>query len=427
MKILLWGINYRPESTGIAPFNAELAEYFARRDAEISVVTGFAYYPLWRKAPGDRWRLFRREQINGVEVHRCGQFVPARVSTVTRILHELSFGLTSLLRVLLLPRADLYLVVSPPLCLGFFAWIATRLKRSRFIFHVQDLQPGAAVGLGMVKSRGFIRLLYALERFAYRHAAAVSGISDGMMDEFRRKGVPARRRIYFPNWLRGGPSGAAEANDFRARFGLPADHLLAVYSGNLGRKQGIEILLSAAERLARDPATAARPVTVVIAGAGAERAALEARVNALNLPQLRLLPLLSDEDYAAMLQTADLGLITQAPGTGRYFFPSKLLSLLQAGLPVATVADADSELARAVEEGGFGINVLPGQPAELASVLGRLAADRGALERLRERTVWVRRFDAARVLPQFAHNLEQIVTGREPTPALVGQHEPSRL
>lgn len=422
MKVTIWGINYRPESTGIAPYNAELAEYLANAGCEVSVVTGFPYYPQWQKAPADRGRLYRRDVIAGVPVYRCAHYVPRRASTLRRMLHELSFGLSSLVRALLLPRADVYVVVSPPLGLGVCAWLVTRLKRSRYVFHVQDLQPGAAVGLGMVKSRGLIRLLYALERFAYRHAAAVSGIADGMIEEFSQKGVPAERRIYFPNWLRQG-RGASEAarGAFRAKFGVPADHLLAVYSGNLGRKQGIEVLLETARRLAETP------ITIVIAGAGAEREALAARVAGLQTDRLRLLPLLSDEDYAAMLADTDVGLITQASGTGQFFFPSKLLSLLQAGVPVATVADDESELARAVADGGFGVNVQPGDADGLADALRRLSADRGALAALAARTDWVQRFSPERVLPQFRRQLGELVDEAGRTAPLVGEREPSRL
>lgn len=420
MKIIIWGINYRPEATGIAPFNAELAEYLLAQGHDVSVVTGFAYYPHWRKVPEDRGRLYAREEIRGVPVYRCAQYVPAKVSTLKRIVHELTFGLTSLLRVLCLPRAEVYFVASPPLGLGFCAWIATRLKRSRFVFHVQDLQPGAAVGLGMVKSRGFIRLLYALERFDYRHAAAVSGISQGMMDEFERKGVPLARRIYFPNWLRHAPAATGDAREFRRKFNLPAGTLLAVYSGNLGRKQGIDILIDAARLLE------GKPVTLVIAGTGADRDALAARVAAQPAAGLHLLPLLSDEDYASMLSAADVGLITQASGTGQFFFPSKLLSLLQAGLPVVTVADADSELARAVAEGGFGLNVLPGDAAELAAVLSRLAAAPAERAALRTRCTWVNRFKPTAVLPQFAQQLERIAANGTSSTEMLAEREPSR-
>ena len=422
MKIILWGINYRPEATGIAPYNAELAEYLAAREHDVAVVTGFPYYPHWRKEPGDRGRMFRQDRINGVEVHRCAQYVPAEATTLRRILHELSFGLMSLLRVLFLPRADVYVVVSPPLCLGFFAWIATRLKRSVFVFLGPHLPPGAGGGWGRVQGRGFIRLLYSLEAFAYRRAAAVSGISDGMMSEFRRKGLRARKLIFFPNWLRtsGGVAKTWARGAFREKFGIPSTNLLAVYSGNLGRKQGIEILLEAAQKLEAD-----RNLTIAIIGAGAQREALEAQVAELKLANLRLLPLLSDEDYAQMLTDADVGLITQASGTGRYFFPSKLLSLLQAGVPVATVADEESELARAVHDGGFGVNVRPGQATELANVLRRFASDSVWRTQLAAKTRWVQRFSPAVVLPGFAAQLERVAeaAGAE---EMLQQHELSR-
>jgi colanic acid biosynthesis glycosyl transferase WcaI len=249
-----------------------------------------------------------------------------------------------------------------------------------------------------------------------------------MMEEFRQKGVPGRRRVYFPNWLRTTSAVARSKGEFRKRFNIPSDHLLAVYSGNLGRKQGIDVLLETATQLASpDRAGRINKITLVIVGAGAERDALERRVKALALSNLRLLPLLSDEDYAMMLADADLGLITQASGTGQFFFPSKLLSLLQAGLPVATVADADSELARAVAEGGFGVNVLPGRADELTLALRTLSEDPARLRQMAEQAVWVERFSPSVVLPQFARELVRIVTGPSETPTIVSQHEPSRL
>src|SRR5207249_2429375 len=113
--------------------------------------------------------------------------------------HEATFVVTSTLRVMSLKRADVYVVVSPPLLLGAAAWFVTRFKRAPFVFYVKDLQPDAAVGLGMLKTGWFTRVLYWLEGFAYRHAARVSGISEEMLDAFRRKGVPEEKLILFPD------------------------------------------------------------------------------------------------------------------------------------------------------------------------------------------------------------------------------------
>ncbi|MBC7366178.1 MAG: WcaI family glycosyltransferase [Undibacterium sp.] len=419
MKITLWGINYAPESIGIAPFNRELCEFLAGRGHDVTAVTSFAYYPHWRKQFADRGRWHRRESANGVRLHRCWCYVPAVVTTPGRIVHELSFGLVSMGRILALPRADVYVVVSPPLGLGFLAWIATTLKRSRFVFHVQDLQPDAAVELGMLRRGLLVRLLYGLERLAYAKATKVSGISEGMIAAFDRKGVPAAKRVLLPNWLRMGlevtPDPADRAGA-RRRFGVPEGNLLAIYAGNLGRKQNLEIVIEAAGLLASRATEEPNRVTVIIAGDGAARPDLERRLQAQAGADVHLLPLLSEADYAALLGAADVALITQCKGTGQFFFPSKLLSVLAAGLPVVAVADDDSELARALRTGGFGLTVAPADAAGLASVLKLLAKSRAQLDAWSARTIWVDQFSRQNILPRFEEMLLTASRGLERVP-----------
>jgi colanic acid biosynthesis glycosyl transferase WcaI len=199
MRVLVWGINYAPEITGIAPHNVALCEFLREHRKEVEMVTTFSYYPAWRKRPEDKHQLFRTDQVNGVPVHRCWHFVPARVSAWKRIVHEATFILTSTVRILALKRADVYVIPSPPLLLGLAAWFVTNLKRASFVFHVQDLQPDAAVGLGMLRAGWFTRALYWLESFAYEHATRVSGISEEILDAFRRKRVPEEKLILFPS------------------------------------------------------------------------------------------------------------------------------------------------------------------------------------------------------------------------------------
>ena len=413
MKIILWGINYAPESIGIAPFNTDLCDYLAERGHDVSAVVTFPYYPRWSKSPGDRGRWHRAERIGSVAVHRCWCYVPAVTSSVRRIIHEFTFGLTSAWRILLLPRAEVYLVVSPPLILGFFAWVTTVLKRSRFIFHVQDLQPDAAMGLGMLRRGWLAKALYRLERLAYTKAAVVSGISSSMITAFREKGVPAAKCMLLPNWLHAAPLArpSAEArNAARASFGITEPAVLAVYSGNLGRKQHLEILIEAAAQLPAAPA-GAPTVRLIIAGDGAARADLEESLRRHSGAKVELLPVLSDSRYAALLGAADVALITQAAGTGKYFLPSKLLSVLAAGLPVVAVADEDSELSRAVVAGGFGCTVPPGDVSGLAKVLNDLAATALPLASWAARTGWVGQFSRDIVLPRFEQILQSVAEG----------------
>ena len=100
MRILVWGINYAPEVTGIAPCNVALCESLRAAGHDARMLTTFAYYPGWKKTADDRGRFYRTDVLNGVPVHRCWHYVPARVSALKRIVHEGTFVLTSFLRAL---------------------------------------------------------------------------------------------------------------------------------------------------------------------------------------------------------------------------------------------------------------------------------------------------------------------------------------
>ena len=370
MRVIVWGINYAPEFTGIAPHSVALCEFLARQGHEVEMVTTFAYYPTWQKRPEDRGQLYRTDSLNGVRIRRCWHFVPSRVSALKRIFHEASFVLTSTLRVLSVRRPDAFVVVSPPLLLGAAAWFVGGLKNAPFVFHVQDMQPDAAVGLGMLKPNAFTRALYALEAFAYRKAGRVSGITRGMLKTFAAKGVPESKLVYFPNAIDLKEDEPAPVRgEFRKRYGFAEHDFLAVYAGNLGVKQGLDVLLATA------PLLQDARVRIVICGDGAQRDVLAARAEEMRLPNFRMLPLQAGRDYRALLVDADVCFITQQAGAGNSFFPSKLLGLLAESKTVVTVAAPECELALSLREGGFGVNVPPGQPQEIASLLDSLAQD----------------------------------------------------
>lgn len=368
------------------------------------MVTSFAYYPLWRKFPEDEGKLFRTDLINGVPVHRCWHYVPQKVSAIKRIIHEATFVCSSFLRVLFCKRADVMVVVSPALLLGAAAWLAGLLKRSPFVFHVQDLQPDAAIGLGMLKTGLISRVLYGLETFAYNAAARVSGITAGMVQAFTRKGVPAEKRVYFPN-----PAAIPDSAQcptpgaFRARERFRPDDFLAIYSGNLGVKQGLRILLDAAARCTN------KAVKVVICGDGVERESLAEYSAELNLRNVHFLPLQPRARYEELLMDADLCVITQQAGSGQVFFPSKLLTTLAYAKPVLAVADDDSDLAIATRDGQCGFVVAPGDPSALAAALDYIAEDAALLEEMGARgRAYVSRFESNLVMGQFLDVLEQV-------------------
>ena len=90
MKILIYGLNYAPELTGVGRYTGRLASWLAQRGYQVRCVTALPYYPKWRIDDGYRPRRYCREVIDGVAVTRCPLWVPGRPASVTRILHLLS-------------------------------------------------------------------------------------------------------------------------------------------------------------------------------------------------------------------------------------------------------------------------------------------------------------------------------------------------
>lgn len=404
-RVLVWGINYGPEVTGIGPYNVALCEYLRKQGHDVEMLTAFCYYPAWSKLPEDRRQAYRTDYINGVRVRRCWNHVPQKVSAKRRIIHELSFMLTSMLRALLGKRPDVMVVVSPPLLLGVAAWVVSSLRGVPFIFHVQDLQPDAAIALGMLKQNWMTQILWAFEDLVYRKASRVSGISAGILKAFMKKGVPREKRVYFPNGVVL-PDAAKipKPGAFRKRLGIKNGGMIAVYSGNLGVKQGLPVLLDAAAKC-RDPG-----MHIVICGNGAERASLARQVAERGLGHVHLLPLQERKEYEEMLVDADLCLITQLAGTGQFFFPSKLLTTLAYRRPVLAVADAGGDLAAAVREARCGVCVAPGNPDALARALEDANRNREALAEMGQRGYeYVQRFEMDRVLGDFELVLNQVV------------------
>ena len=232
-------------------------------------------------------------------------------------------------------------------------------------------------------------------------------MSDEVIDAFRAKGVPEEKLIlYQDSVVIPEESEIPMRGEFRKTQGFDSNDFLAVYSGNLGVKQGLDILVEAADLLRSQ-----RNIRFLICGDGAARPALEAGIRQRQLENVTMLPLQSDAAYAQLLVDADVCFITQQARAGNAFFPSKLLMTAAYFCPVVTVADDESALARAVRVGGCGVNVPPGRPRELADVVAGLAQDHAKLSDWgRSGRRYVEKFERRRVQEKFLAQMQALIS-----------------
>lgn len=372
MRLSIVSINYAPERTGIGVYTAGMAEFLAARGHEVVVHSGFTYYPEWEKPPADRGRLYRREKVKGVDLRRSYLYVPRRPTALKRIIHEFSFVATASIAYLLAPRADRTVIILPPLALGSAIALIAKLKGSPTILHVQDLQPDAAVELGMLKPGLLTRILYALERLNYRLVDKVSTISEGMRRKILGKGVPLEKTILFRNWANDDTVRPGDRmTPLRAEWGLAQGDFVVLYSGNLGRKQGLDSLLEAASLLRDRP-----DVKIVIVGNGAEQPELVEKARTMSLANVMFHPLQPIERLSELLATADVSVIPQKRAVTDIVLPSKLCNILASERPVVAAAPPTSDLAMILRDGNCGILVEPEDGRQMAEAIRTLAADR---------------------------------------------------
>ena len=412
MRILLHGINYSPELTGIGKYSGEMAEWLAARGHGVRVVTAPPYYPAWRVRTDYRAWSYKTEPGNGpddVRVYRCPIYVPRRPSGNTRLLHLGSFMLSSLPIMLSQAqwRPDVVLTVEPTLLSSIAGLTTARLAEAVAWLHVQDFEVDAAFGLGLLPGEGHAhRLAEVLDRRTMCLFDHISTVSEKMMQRLPEKGVPIEKTVMFPNWVDTDVIAPLPGvSRLRQQLGLGPERVVLMYAGNMGMKQGLELLPLLAQEFAPDPR-----IHFVFCGDGAYHAQLAGMVR--GAANVTMLPLQPFDRLNDLLNAADIHLLPQRPDAADLVMPSKLTGMLASGRPVIATAAPGTQVALAL--GSCGIAVPPlDNPALFAAV--RTLADEPQMRRalgVAARAHAVEHLGRERVLERFEAELQAAVAKR---------------
>ena len=369
MKILIYGINFAPEPTGIGKYTGEMATWLADAGHEVRVIAAPPYYPSWSIAEGySRWRGSEERWGDKVRVWRAPLWVPRRPSGLKRLLHLMSFAIGSLpaLGRQLRWKPEVVLVVAPALACAPAGWLAARLSGAKAWLHIQDFEVDAAFRMGLLKGDLGRRMISLGERWLLRRFDRVSTISGRMMSLLRSKHVSPQQSVLFPNWVDiDAITPMRRASAYRAELNLPDDAVVALYSGSMAGKQGLELLPAAAQALQERLPN----LHFVFCGDGVFKPTIERECTGLK--NVRLLPLQPAHRLGELLGLADIHLLPQDAKAADLVMPSKLTGMLSSGRPVVTTAHAGTELAAVVE--GCGIVVKPNDLQAFVEALEKLA------------------------------------------------------
>jgi colanic acid biosynthesis glycosyl transferase WcaI len=364
MRIHLISNLYSPDELAGASLFTDLAYYLRDAGHDVRVTTTFSYYPSWRLRDEDRDVPMREEIVGGIPVRRVAMYVPAKPTGLGRMRSDLSF-FWALLRAGKFPdwRPDVIVTALPMLSQCLVQRFQHILRRIPRLIIVQDFAVDAALELGILRLPGVAWILRGIQRWALRSASTITTISPLMLTKLQKEIGTGRRTLMVPNWIHKSLQDESNSQNQSPPARLPST---LFYSGNLGVKQGLPDFLGQFA----DSSGVDSGWNIEICGGGAEKDRLKAMLDSQR--GIALGPVLDEPSYVSKLLSSTACLITQRPGIGANFLPSKLLPALATATPVLAVCDRSSPLANEVIEGRFGLVVAPGNPEALAESLEML-------------------------------------------------------
>ncbi|HEV2711899.1 MAG TPA: glycosyltransferase family 4 protein [Gaiellaceae bacterium] len=406
MDVLYFHQYFATRRRSTATRSYELARRLVDRGHRVTIVTRDTRMLESGRDGRPPGRVVAREQVDGIDVLYLNIPYANRYSTPVRVVSFTAFTVAASVAGALHRRPDVVFASSTPLTIGIAGLVTARVKRAPFVFEIRDLWPAVPVALGALTSRPAIETAEWLERRLYQRAERIVVLSEGSREELRGRGVPEEKLVLIPN--------AADLDvfrpevvdsGFRGRHGL-GDRFIALYAGAMGRANGLDQLVDAADALRR---WGDSRVTIVALGDGGERPRLEQRTRELGLDNLLFLPAVPKEELAGVVGAADVTLTIFAPHPIlETNSPNKFFDSLAAGKPV--VVNLGGWLRGLVEEHDAGVWVSPGNAEALAGALSALAANPSGVEQMgrNARSLAEREFGRDEMAERLAQTLEEV-------------------
>ena len=252
---------------------------------------------------------------------------------------------------------------------SFWAVKAAKMKGIKVVAMLQDVWPDNAVQSHLISEGSFLYKYFEMwQKSVYKNADKLICISDDMKDFIVSKGVDADKIDVIYNW---GYSDDVvdipwEENEFVKKYNLSRDKFYAIYAGNIGKMQNVEIVVNAAKEL-QDR----EDIQFLIIGDGARREAIEEM--AAGLKNVTMLPMQPSELATHIYSAAGVNIIPLVAGGTKTAMPSKTGVVLSCGKPVIFTFGRESGLSARMEACGAGVSVDAEDAVTLANQIVRVA------------------------------------------------------
>ena len=395
-EITFIGLNFAPEDSAIGLYSSEWVNQLESDGHNVTVVTGFPYYPQWSvfKQYKNKPR-FLQEYIGGTKILRYRQYVPKAPTFFKRIVHIIDFTIGSLFNLYKIKKCDLVIAVVPFTTSAFLGWIQKKRFNSKFWIHIQDFELDAALQSKKEPKVGpAFSLMFRLESWLFRKPDIVSTISHSMIDTLRKKSNSSS--FYLPNWVNPDAINPATANFHRY---INSSKIVLLYSGNIGEKQDWNSFVEFCNDINQNN------YEIIIVGDGSKKNWLLDRT--VHLPNIKHYPPVPYSELSDLLCSVDIHLLFQKPDFLDLVMPSKVLGMMASAKPSLIIGHRESEINSVFKSNNIGL-YFDRYSKEVVIELDKISKQNSQMKEMGEnaRVYVIKNFSKDRILKQVQKKIE---------------------
>lgn len=276
-------------------------------------------------------------------------------------------------------KFDLIICSTPPITFCNAIEFVKKRDGAKTYLLLKDIFPQNAVDIGMMSKNGIKGLIYKVfrekEKKLYRISDYIGCMSQANVDYVLKHNpeINHEKVEICPNSVEVVDMSVDEKtrDEIRRKYDIPLDKKVFVYGGNLGKPQGIDFMIESLKSQEKND-----DVYFLIVGDGTEYGKIEAYVENDKPTNVKLMKRLPKEDYDKMVAACDVGMIFLDYRFTIPNFPSRLLSYMQAKIPVLAVTDTNTDIGKVIVDGGFGWWIDSDDVDGFAALISKIKTDK---------------------------------------------------
>ncbi len=351
-------------------------------------------------------RRIEKKYDGKLTIHRMHLYKEG-AGIISRALRYFIFSIECFWKAVTVP-ADFIFTGSGPPTQGLVVGLAKKLSPKKVIYNLQDIFPDSLVTSGICSTDSKLMIIgHKMENFTYRNADLIITITEDMKSNVVAKGIDPEKVKVVRNWIDVNKVCPIkpENNKLFDELGLERGQFYVVYAGNLGKVQGVEVILKAAKLLINR-----NNIRFVIFGNGSEEVSI--RLYAQQLPNVSIFPLQPMDRISEVYSLGNVSVVSCKPGTGGSGMPSKTWSIMAAGTAIIASFDLEGEMERTIQAAHCGLCVRAGDEKALADAICEMSNDPESVKKMafNAREYAEKHVAKDQAVKQYIQYIENVVT-----------------